>query len=231
MNAKHCRIGILLVGGALSLALLAGCGAQDAGLSAENTGLKAKITQIEKENAELKTQLAESKKTTAKPAATDASKPNAAAAGSQAIVIEPGKTFTVPDFSEMTVSQANFTAKIVPPNKSGSGLYSYYEVKDAGNIYLDIPVSIKSLLTSGKSADEFLSVKVKYDGKYEYRTFSTVEDRGGTDFTYSNITSIEPLKSAVLHFIAELPKDASTDGKPVDIVLTISGKEHTYKLR
>lgn len=53
-----------------------------------------------------------------------------------------------------------------------------------------VTISIKSLLESGKSADEFASVTIKYDGKYEYNTFSTIEENGGADFSYTNITSI-----------------------------------------
>jgi hypothetical protein len=171
------------------------------------------------------------KKTASKPAnATNASAGKSKGESQESTPIELNSAFTVADFAEVTLTGTAFTTKVEPPKK-GSGLYSYYEVKDKENIYLDTTVSVKSLLTSGKSSKEFAEVKVKYDGKYDYKTFSTIEEQGGTDFTYTNITSIEPLKTGVLHFIAELPKDAAADGKPIEITIVINGKNYVHKLR
>lgn len=145
------------------------------------------------------------------------------------VLIEKGETVVIEDFSEFTLTDTKFGKKIEPPNPSS--FYTYYEAKEEGTTYLDIIITVKSLLTSGKSADEFVSVKVMFNDKYEYRTFSTIEKDGGGDFTYTNITSIEPLKNGTLHFLAEVPEEVESGTEPLDVELTINGKEYTYKIR
>ncbi|WP_052344244.1 DUF4352 domain-containing protein [Bacillus ndiopicus] len=142
------------------------------------------------------------------------------------LTITKGEPLVIDDYAEITVNDNVFGKKVSPPNPGS--YHTYYENKEDGEIYLDTVISIKSLLTSNKSADEFIDVKVVYDNKYEYRTFSTIEERGGTDFTYTNITSIEPLKTGVLHFLASLPKEIESDGKPLKVI--ISAKNNNYEL-
>jgi outer membrane murein-binding lipoprotein Lpp len=55
------KIGVLLITGMVSAAVLTGCGS-DKSVLAENEQLKAKIAQVEKDNQDLKAQLEESKK-------------------------------------------------------------------------------------------------------------------------------------------------------------------------
>jgi hypothetical protein len=143
--------------------------------------------------------------------------------------ISLNQPLTIPDFAEITLKKVSFTTKVTPPNPGS--FYTYYEVKDSANIFYDIVVDIKNLLPTGKMSNEFIAVKVKYDGKYEYGSFSTIEEGGGSDFTYTNITSIEPLKSGTIHFIAELPVDVSKDQKPLEVIVASNGEDYVYKAR
>lgn len=143
--------------------------------------------------------------------------------------INKGEVITVEDFCEFSVENTKISSRIDPPNPGG--FYTYYEVKDTANKYLDVTVKIKSLLTSGKTSDEFAKVKIKYNDKYEYRTFSAIEENGGSNFTYTNITSIEPLKTEVLHFLGEIPKEVEDSSSPLVAEITISGKAYQYSIR
>ncbi|MCE5171897.1 hypothetical protein LQV63_21690 [Paenibacillus profundus] len=169
------------------------------GCSSSNTwteSLEQKIAALEKENAEFKEDLAKNaggQKANADDKTFTEELPSAKAPGADNKVIEVNKAKEITDFAELTIKGAKFATKIEPP-KSNS-FYSYYEVKDASNTYFDVVIKVKSLLTVGKSADDFVSVKVMYDDKYEYNAFSVIEKDGGGDFTYTNITRIEPLKA------------------------------------
>ncbi len=147
----------------------------------------------------------------------------------QTPVIKLGEVIAIDDFAEITVTNNSFGKRIDPPNPAS--FYSYYENKEAEETFLDTVITLKSLLTSAKSSDEFVDVKIVYDNKYEYRTFSAIEDNGGSDFTYTNITSIEPLKSGVLHFLASVPLAVESDGKPLKAVITINGTEYEQIIR
>ncbi|WP_338555157.1 hypothetical protein [Paenibacillus sp. KS-LC4] len=212
---------------AAAMLVMAGCASQTQDFSTEVSQLKEQVSQLSAENEKLKAQLAEAPETTAASEASSTPQPEPSADTGN--VLELKKALVIADFAEVTLTKTEFTSKVVPPKPDS--FYTYYEVKDAENIYLDVVLKFKSLLSSSKSADDFASVQVKYDSKYEYKSFSTIEESGGGNFTYTNITSIEPLKTGVLHFIAELPKEAAKDKKPIDIIVTIEGKEYVYSLR
>jgi len=215
---------------------VAGCSGGDSATA----DLEKKIEALEKENAELKAAMgnpgagkadAENKENAGNDSAgkSEEKSDNEAAPAANGKVIEAKKPLEIADFAELTIQGAKFANKITPPNPDS--FYSYYEVKDASNTYFDTVIKVKSLLTEGKSADEFVSVKVVYDNKYEYNAFSTIEDKGGADFTYTNITSIEPLKTGTLHFIAEVPAEVAKDKKPIQVIVSTNGEDYTYTYR
>lgn len=207
--------------GLIILLLLSACGSESSTeASAKEKQLEERIAELEAENKQLKEQ------TASQPVEETGSTSEEKEKDS---FIEKNQQIEIPDTMEFTIDQVNFTRKIEPPTPGD--FYSYYEVKEPGNIYLDTIISVKSLLTSAKSADSFFTVAVKYDGKYEYSTFSAIEEAGGSDFTYTNITNIEPLKTGRLHFIAELPEEAASDTKSVEVILSTSGETYTFKLR
>lgn len=197
--------------------------------SSNEESLKKRIGELEAEIQKLKSEEKQKTKEEAKPGVAEAKQKQVDETKPAENKIAAKKPFTIADFCEITLVRSKFTTKVAP-SKPGS-FYTYYEVKDADNIYVDTVLQIKSLLADGKTSDEFASVKVKYDGKYEYDAFSTIEESGGSDFTYTNITSIEPLKTRTLHFIAELPKEASTDKKPIQVIVSSNGTEHVYSMR
>ncbi|MGE8034084.1 hypothetical protein B1B04_20460 [Lysinibacillus sp. KCTC 33748] len=143
--------------------------------------------------------------------------------------IKLGEVMVVNDFAEITLNSNNFGQVINPPNPGD--FYTYYENKEPNQVYLDSVITVKSLQTSGKVASDFVSLKIIYDDKYEYTTFSTLEENGGKDFTYSNITYIEPLQTGVLHFLASLPSETENDGKPLKAVFTINGETFEQIIR
>lgn len=199
--------------------------------SADTSTLEKKIAELEEENKELKAQLEGVEGHGAADSSNEVVKEETVTktAADQSPTLEANKAVTVDKYAEVTLLGAKFKKKVEPPNPDS--FYTYYEVKENDNIYLDTVIKVKSLLTIGKSADEFVSVDVLYDGQYEYGTFSTIEDRGGADFTYTNITRIEPLKSGVIHFLAEVPEEISKDGKPVLIKVNINDQEYTFQVK
>ncbi|WP_052675751.1 hypothetical protein [Paenibacillus sp. IHBB 10380] len=95
-----------------------------------------------------------------------------------------------------------------------------------------ITLKIKNLTELGKTADKLADVKIKYDNKYEYNTFKVLEEGSGEDFTYANISSIEPLKTGTLLYLAEIPKEiVTTDKKPLNAEIEINGETYEYKIR
>ncbi|WP_025114564.1 hypothetical protein [Lysinibacillus fusiformis] len=147
----------------------------------------------------------------------------------EVLTLTKGNVLIVDNYAEITINNNVFGKQISPPNPSS--MYTYYQNEEEGEVYLDTIISVKSLLITGQSSDGFVEVKIIYDGKYEYTTFSTIEDRGGADFTFTNITSIEPLKTGTLHFIASVPEQVEKDGKPLKAILTVKGKVYEQIIR
>lgn len=151
------------------------------------------------------------------------------AVAKQVLVAKKGQVVVIDDFCELSIDGIKFAKKIIPPNPSG--YYSYYEAKDEGTTYIDLIITVKSLLTTGKRAEDFASVKIIYNDKYEYKSFSIIEERGGSDFTYTSITPIEPLKKGTLHFLATIPDEVVDGTEPIIAIITIDDKEIHYKIR
>lgn len=138
--------------------------------------------------------------------------------------INLGDKVEVTDSLEFTLLNVELTTLIEPPNKDG--IYKYYEAKGDDVILLDVEIDVKNIETRSRSAEDFLDVRVMYEGKYEYYASSTVEESDGSDFNYSNITSIDPLKNSVIHYIAELPNDVLENPEDLNIIIDTERNEH-----
>ncbi|WP_291583460.1 hypothetical protein [Clostridium sp. UBA6640] len=148
--------------------------------------------------------------------------------GPQIKEIKKGEVVSIDNYCELTVNDTKFDKIISPPN--AKGVYTCYEVEGEGKTLFESVINVKNLLPDGKMADEFLSVKILYN-KYEYGTSSIIEYDDGSDFTYTNITSIEPLGNGVLHFLATVPKIMESDNKPLAIIIKANKQEFKYNIR
>lgn len=129
---------------------------------------------------------------------------------------------------EMTVVDYEFAKKILPPNTSS--YYTYYEAKEDGHQYLDIKLNYKNLDYTDITADEVGSIKIKFANKYEYTSFSIIEDSDG-DFTYSNITSIAPLTTGKLHYLFDIPDEVANSSEPIVAYITIGKDMYELAIR
>ncbi|MGZ9585164.1 bZIP transcription factor [Paenibacillus marinisediminis] len=215
-----------------SLILVSACSSGDSASNPNNNEeieeLKTEIEDLKKENQKLTDQLkstsnSNSESTSAAPSSAETEQKD------EKLAMNKNEALIIDGVAEYTITNTKFGKK-VEPSKPGS-FYTYYESKEADSTYLAITIEVKNLGSSGTRADSFLDCKIKYDDKYEYSMFSTIEDRGGEDFTYTNITSIEPLKKGTLIFLAEVPKEVETSDKSITALLTIEGKEYQYKIR
>ncbi|MGE5391553.1 MAG: hypothetical protein ACM3PE_10885 [Deltaproteobacteria bacterium] len=144
-------------------------------------------------------------------------------------IMQLGQPVTVTDFCEFTLDKVEFTTEVIPSRPAD--FYTYYQVKQNDRIYLHIIARVKNLQPDGQIADTFADVEAKYDNKYQYTGFCSIEESGGGDLTYSNITNIDPLTTAVMHYIIEVPKEVETSGKTLELTVSINGEEYLYKVR
>lgn len=213
-------------------ALLAGCSGSNDGASDEIEKLKQEIATLKAENEKLKSEQS-NEPSKAEDVSGNVEEDDVAdeptADPNSELTVQLNKAAAVADFAEFTVTGTQFS-KVIKPSKPGD-LYTYYEAKEADTTYLAITIKFKSLLANGKSADEFADVTVKYNDKYEYSTFSTIEEQGGSDFTYTNITSIEPLKTETLLFLAEVPTEVESGTSPLKAVISVNGSDYELTIR
>lgn len=127
---------------------------------------------------------------------------------------------------EVTIQETGFKQDIIPSNPNS--YYTHYQVKDTNNTYFYVVIEAKNISALGLRADSVAKVKMKYDDKYEYTTFSTIEETGGGTFTYTNITNIDPLTTRKLYYLVEVPKTIAEDGKTMNTEITVN--DNTYKL-
>lgn len=155
--------------------------------------------------------------------ATDAS-----AITRDAVAVSEKQTITIADVCEFFVDYTAITSKVVPP--SPASYYTYYDA-ESGKVYVDICFAYKNLESSAAGADEVVSATLIYGGKYQYKGFSIIEENNRGDFTYSNITSIDPLSQEYVHYLFALPKEAESSGAKIDIQFTIGSNKYLFNVR
>ena len=138
------------------------------------------------------------------------------------------ETLTKEDVYEVTVVGFDFGKKIMPPNPPS--YYTYYEAKEDGHQYLDLKIDYKNLDATGISADEIASAKIKYAGKYEYTSFSVIEDSDG-DFTYSNITNVAPLTVGKMHYLFDVPDEVVDSMESIVATIVVKGDTYEFVIR
>lgn len=143
--------------------------------------------------------------------------------------IQKGVPLAIEDFAEIEITKTKF-AKTVSPSSPGT-YYTYYESKGDGNTYLAITAKVKNLLESAKEADDLVSIKIKYDGKYEYSSFSTIEAGDGSDFNYTSLYPIDPLSTGTVVYLCEVPKEVETSEKSITAEVSVNGETYLYTVR
>lgn len=108
--------------------------------------------------------------------------------------------------------------------------YSHYEA-ESGKKYVDICIGYKNLSDRAIEADEVGGVSLSYADKYQYTGFSVIEEDNRSDFTYSSITSIDPLNTEFIHYLIEVPKEAADGTESLIATLTIQSKSYIIKIR
>lgn len=137
---------------------------------------------------------------------------------------------TIDNYCEFNITGTTFAKDILPTNPTG--YYTYLQGKDENQKYLEITMDVKNLKTSAVKQDSLLSAKVKYDNNYEYNCMLVTEDSSGEKLeNFPNLYNIEPLKSLKYRFIAEVPKEIESDGKPLKAVITANGNNYIYNIR
>lgn len=138
----------------------------------------------------------------------------------------------VQDYIEFTIQSNNF-GKIINPSNSGPTTTSNYMFNDNnGEVYLDIVVTIRNTSSTELSeADDFMSIKIIYDEREEFNSFTRFEKVGESKFTNLNNSSIKPLQTRVVHFLTSVPASLEKDGKPLKAVITANGENYKYVIR
>ena len=206
---------------------MTGCGAISSDTANANVDeLQQRIDELEAENAELREQLAEfdavGSVSTDITAPEDSAQPDAQSA-------EISTAYTITDLCEFAVVYADLKKEVLPPNPDS--YYTYYPEKD-GMTYLDVAVSVKNLRTTARTADEFATAKAICGAGYEYTGFSIIEESGGGDFTYTNITNVAPLETAILHYLISIPNELADDESvPITLELTMLDCDYVLQIR
>lgn len=129
------------------------------------------------------------------------------------------------DVASFELLRTDFTTDVLPPNTSG--FYTHYEVSNPSNdVYFVVYCNLTNMSSSGIRSDKMISIKAIFDGKYEYKANMALEEKDGTGFDYSSITSIDPLETRKGVFMFEVPKKVKDMNYELSIYFY--GKEYSY---
>ena len=140
-------------------------------------------------------------------------------------IIELNDVVVKEDVYELTYKGSEFTKKVLPPTLTS--FYTYYEAKEEGHQYLVIKLDYKNLEGTSVSSDKIATVNVKYNNKYEYTSFPVIVDSDG-DFTYANITDINPLAVGQMYYLCDMPDEVANGTE--SIVAYVKTSNETYEI-
>ena len=138
--------------------------------------------------------------------------------------VADGETVTIGGVAEFHVDRSQIAARIDPP--SPVSYYSYYEIPDPSQVYVDVCFAVRNLKPTAVRADQVLNATLTYAGSYSFTGFSIIEEENRGDFTYSNITTIAPLTTGYIHYLFAVPAEAQSSGE--SIVVTFQLGDYTY---
>lgn len=138
---------------------------------------------------------------------------------------------TINDYCEIQIKSQRFANTIEPPKPTG--YYTYYSADKNDYTYFDLQLDIKNLQNNAVEQDSLATVKLVYNGKYEYSCFQITEDTDGGNFeTFPNLYSIDPLKTLKYHFLSEVPVEVQNDTtKSLSVIIKSNGEKFEYKIR
>ena len=129
---------------------------------------------------------------------------------------------------EFTLNRVEFSYKVEPDNPPS--WYTYYDAPE-NEVYIYVNASVKNKMKQSVKCDEVYSVTVDYNGGYTYKGFNIANDTDG-DFTYANITSVEPLQTLGVHCLIACPEEVETSEHPVLLKFTLKdGTKFEYVMR
>lgn len=120
---------------------------------------------------------------------------------------------------------------VIEPSDCTGSYYHYFEAS-AGNTYIDVIFSVKSLGANEILQNEILkTVKVIYDDTYEYScSFVTVTGNGDYE-SFTNLYTIKPLETMEYHMLTEVPSEVKDSGLGLVCQVETDGKVYQCVLR
>lgn len=155
------------------------------------------------------------------------SKKKEEAARKEKLKLHSGKMVSSNGF-DVTYKKAEFTAEIKPDNRSGS--YIYYEAENH-EIFFDLIFTVKNNSNHSLTTDDiFTNIDVTYDNSYSYSTYSTFYSIGD-NISNANWGSIDPLVSVTYHLAIKLPREVSSNSKPLSVTFDTLGEKQYLNFR
>lgn len=144
--------------------------------------------------------------------------------------IRQNTTISIGGLCEFNITGYDINDTIEPPRPTG--YYTYYQADD-GNTYIDVKMKIKNLKNTSMLQYEVLdSVKILYDGQYEYDCFFVVEEKNGESFNqYTSLYEINPLETLSYHMLASVPEEIKGNSKSLSVEISVNDKMYICNLR
>lgn len=141
--------------------------------------------------------------------------------------IKLGQTISTEDY-DFTLNKVELSYRVEPDYKPS--YYHYYDAPE-NEIYVYVNASIKNKKKMSVDCDTIYTATVDYNDGYTYDGFHIADDYDG-DFTYANITDIDPLQTLGVHSLISCPEEVETSDAPLFVTIKIrGGEEYKYTIR
>lgn len=148
-----------------------------------------------------------------------------------------GKSVNIEDICEFVIEDASFVDRLDP--EKPASYYSFYEAAE-GKKYFCVKLSYTNLKGEAVAMQGFLpgeslvEGELIYSDRYKYNGFLCYEEdlmgMGGT-MTSAIMGSIDPLCTATMYYLIEVPNVVYESNESVSVALSIGGNEYEILVR
>ncbi len=99
-------------------------------------------------------------------------------------------------------------------------------------IYCDLLLTVTNLSERELfESDEFIKIKLYHDNRTEYSAHTVFERLDRNQFSGLNDSIVKPEQTRIIHYIASIPKEIETDGKPLRAIISVNEETYEYIIR
>ena len=140
-----------------------------------------------------------------------------------------GETIKIEDYLEFTIQHHQVGKEINHSDPASLWTISH---ENEDTIYVDLLLTVTNISDRELfESDDFIQISFYDDNQTEYAAHTIFERLDRNQFTRLDNSIVKPEQTRIVHYIAPVPKEVETDGRPVRAIISIKEELYEYIIK